>query len=182
MAGGPAPNPHPVDMEKLGDFKFKEFDSEEALFSYVRQDGYGWDEDKPAICLAFKVTENEAKNKYELELYSRDTWPAMYQAIPRLDMEAAPVSNAPQILDYTRQAYNGMNLIQIFAANSILARKVSPEAEIIMMTVPFKIGPFIADSFPLIVVAFKSFFLLIIIVPVVFYFAYGLGREYEMKF
>ena len=56
----------------MGKFKFKEFETEADLVDYVEQDGYGWDSDKPAICLAFQVHENDAKNKYELELYFRD--------------------------------------------------------------------------------------------------------------
>ena len=36
MAGGPAPNPHPIDPDKLGHFTFREFDSEEDMFEYVQ--------------------------------------------------------------------------------------------------------------------------------------------------
>ena len=35
MAGGPAPNPHPVIPEQLGNFTMKEFDSEEEMFAYI---------------------------------------------------------------------------------------------------------------------------------------------------
>lgn len=51
------------------------------MFDYVRAPGYGWDEDKPAVCFAFEVHENEAKNKYELELYYRTAWPNMYRTM-----------------------------------------------------------------------------------------------------
>jgi hypothetical protein len=30
-----------------------EFESEAQMFAYVQQEGYGWDEDKPAICYGF---------------------------------------------------------------------------------------------------------------------------------
>ena len=95
MAGGPAPNPHPIDPEKLGDFKFREFDSEEDMFAYVEQRGYGWDDDKPAICFAFQVHENDAKNRYDLELYFHDQWPSWYQTFPRMDEDPAPIRSAP---------------------------------------------------------------------------------------
>ena len=39
--------------------EFKEFESEEEMFAYVRQEGYGWDEDKPAICYAFQWHEDD---------------------------------------------------------------------------------------------------------------------------
>ena len=60
--GGNAPNPHPFSVDNMGELIFKEFDTESDLFAYVKQDGYGWDNDKPAVCFAFQVHENEAKN------------------------------------------------------------------------------------------------------------------------
>jgi len=33
--GGSAPNPHPFALENMGDFVFKEFDTEADLFAYV---------------------------------------------------------------------------------------------------------------------------------------------------
>ena len=33
--GGGAPNPHPVILEQLGEFKFEEFETEADLFAYV---------------------------------------------------------------------------------------------------------------------------------------------------
>ena len=43
--------------------EFKEFESEEEMFAYVRQEGYGWDEDKPAICYAFQWHEDDHLRK-----------------------------------------------------------------------------------------------------------------------
>jgi hypothetical protein len=65
----------------LGKFTFKEFDSQEELFEYVRRPDYGWGEDSKAVCFAFEVHANEAENKYELELYQRTAWPAMYRTM-----------------------------------------------------------------------------------------------------
>ena len=115
-------------------------------------------------------------------MYFNDQWPSWYQMFPRMDDDPAPISGLPKMMHYAKIAFNGMNLMQIFAANSILARKVGPEAEIIMMTIPFKTHPFEADSFPLIVVAFMSFFLLIMMIPLIYYTAYGIAQGKEGGF
>lgn len=52
----------------LGQFKFKAFDNQSEFDNYISQKGYGKDINKPGICFGFSITENEAKNKYELEL------------------------------------------------------------------------------------------------------------------
>lgn len=59
-------------LDRIGIFEFKAFDSKEAIDEYVSQPGYGWDEDKPGLCFALGVNENERKNKYELELFFND--------------------------------------------------------------------------------------------------------------
>ena len=51
-----------------------------------------------------------------------------------------------------------------------------------MMTVPFKIKVFMADSFLLLVVAFCSFFQFMALLPLTFYFAIALAREKEVGF
>ena len=180
--GGAAPDPHPIVLENLGDFVYHEFETQEDMFNYVQQDGYGWDEDKPAICFAFQVHENEDKNKYEIELFFRDQWPKMYNTINRLDQDPAPISEIPDILAYSRQAYAGLNLLQIFAANSILQRRIGPEAEIIMMTVPFKMKEMKMDSFPLLVDSFMSFFYFITYLPLIIYMAFAMAKENETGF
>ena len=77
---------------------------------------------------------------------------------------------------------NGMNLMQVFAANSLLSRKIGPDAEIMMITIPYKTHVFVADSFPMVVAAFKSFFVLIMAIPIIFYTAYALARSKERGF
>ena len=90
LAGG-APEPTAeLSAELLGRFTYKEFESQDELFDYVRAPGYGWDEDKPAVCFAYEVHENEAKNKYELELYYRTAWPNMYRTMEWQSEDAAP--------------------------------------------------------------------------------------------
>lgn len=69
------------------------------------------DSDKPAVCFGFQVHENEAKNKYEIELYFRDQWPKMYSTVERLDLDPSPTTDAANLLAYTRQAYNGLNMM-----------------------------------------------------------------------
>ena len=50
-------------------FRLQEFESQQALFDYVQQDGYGWDEDKPGLCYAFTWQQDDAKKKYEMEVF-----------------------------------------------------------------------------------------------------------------
>jgi len=118
-------------------------------------------------------------NKIELELFFRDQWPKMYATIERLDSDVAPVSSLYNILSYTRAAYNGLNLIQTFAANSILQRKLSPSAEIIMMTRPYKIKVFSASAFVVFLQLFFSFFFMATFAPLAFYLVYSLAKERE---
>lgn len=72
--------------------------------------------------------------------------------------------------------------MQIFAANSILQRRIGPEAEIIMMTVPFKMKEMKMDSFPLLVDSFMSFFYFITYLPLIIYMAFAMAKENETGF
>ena len=69
-------------MDRIGMFEFKAFKNQKEIDEYVAQPGYGWDEDKPGLCFAFGVTENENKNKYELEMFFNDQWPEYLAGIP----------------------------------------------------------------------------------------------------
>ena len=66
----------------VGNFKFKEFESVDALQDYIASDKIGTSEEWEGICYGFKIHENEAKNKYELELFYNDLWPGWLNAIP----------------------------------------------------------------------------------------------------
>lgn len=44
----------------------------------------------------------------------------MYATMLRTDLEITPIDTNPILLGYSRAAYNGINMMQIFAANSIL--------------------------------------------------------------
>ena len=55
--------------DNLGKFKLRAFDSQEELDSYIADERVGTDPDFEGVCFAFAVHENEAKNKYELELF-----------------------------------------------------------------------------------------------------------------
>lgn len=59
-------------MDRIGFFRFQAFESKEEIDAYVSAPGYGWDTDKPGLCFAIGVTENDDKNKYELELFFND--------------------------------------------------------------------------------------------------------------
>ena len=103
----------------------------------------------------------------------------MYSTIERLDSEMALVTSSAGLIPYTRFAYNGVNLMQVFAANSILARQVGPEAEIIMMTVPFRNPVFTTWIYIIIVVSILAFFFMLAFAPLVFYTAVALAKDKE---
>ena len=145
----------------------------------MRQDGYGWDPEIPAVCFAFQVTENEEKNKFELEMFFREAWPIMYATMLRSDREVAPVTNAYTVLGYTRTAYNGLNLMQVFTANTIMQRYLDPDAEVVMMTIPYKMKLYETSPFKVMANAFTVFYFMVTLVPLVFYFIYSLAREKE---
>lgn len=119
-AGGAPKSAHEINTATMGRFTYKDFESVDEMFAYVQSEGYGWDPDIPAICFAFQIQENEAKNRYELEWFYRDSWPTMYATGLRLDRKVEPMSSASILLGYTRVAYNGINMMQVFAANSIM--------------------------------------------------------------
>ena len=80
------------------------------------------------------------------------------------------------ILAYAHTAYNGINLMQVFAANSLMQRKLTPEAEIVMMTMPMKNKLLKTSPFGLAVVAFTSFFVMITVLPLVLYITYVMAK------
>ena len=96
-------------LDRIGNFEFKAFSSKEAIDDYVSQPGYGWDEDKPGLCFAMSISENDKKNKYELELFFNDQWPEMQAGIPLQQLEAAPISDDVQINHYMKYQYNGFS-------------------------------------------------------------------------
>ena len=109
----------------------------------------------------------------------RDTWPTMYATGLRMDLEAEPMSNNNILLGYTRVAYNGINMMQVFAANSIMQRRLNPEAEIVMFTVPYKVPLERTSALNVMVNAYIGAFTMFIIVPIAFYIVYKIGMEKE---
>ena len=179
-AGGGPEDPHVPQPEKMGRFVYREFESIEELFEYTTREGYGWDPEIPSVCFAFQVHENEAKNKYEIEWLYRDQWPVMYTTQLRLDLEPAPKDNNLLMLGYSRSAYNGPNMMQVFAANSILQRKLDdPKAQIVMFTVPYEIMPYSTLPLNVMVKAFTSFYFFVTAMPLVVYTAMQVAREKE---
>jgi hypothetical protein len=70
-------------------------------------------------------------------MFYRDQWPYMYTLMVRQDKTSTPIDPGDDLMAYSRTVYNGVNYMQVFAANSIMQRKLTPEAEILMMTRPF---------------------------------------------
>lgn len=164
----------------LGKFDLREFESKEDLFEYVKQPGYGWDPEIPAVCFALEVHANKKENKFELELYQRTAWPTIYRTMEWNLEDAANMNSGPNIFGYTRAAYNGLNLLQIFAANSIMQRKFeSPDAEIIMMTLPYKIDTLVTNPYNMLVGGLTGFYFVITLLPLVYYTVYSIAKEKE---
>ena len=67
----------------------------------------------------------------------------------------------------------------MFAANSILQREIGPEAEIIMMTVPYKVPTLTTNPFLMLVGGLTGFYFIVSILPLVFYTAYSIAKEKE---
>ena len=58
------------------------FASQEELDAYIADVDFGRAEDHPAVCYAFKINEDENKQKYELELFFMDLWLDYLEALP----------------------------------------------------------------------------------------------------
>lgn len=68
--------------KNFGGFSLRAFDSQAELDSYIADERIGSSDEWEGICFAFAVHENDAKNKYELELFYNDAWPGWMKAIP----------------------------------------------------------------------------------------------------
>ena len=70
-------------------------------------------------------------------------------------------------------------MMQVFAANSLMQRQLTPEAQLVMFTVPYKIKTFATSPLAVAVLAFNAIFFLFTLVPLVFYTAYSISKEKE---
>ena len=94
----------------------------------------------------------------------------MYVTQLRTDLEAAPNNNNLLMLGYSRAAYNGPNMMQVFAANSILQRQLQdPEAQIVMFTIPYPIMLYKTSALNVMVRAFTSLYFFVTVIPLVVY-------------
>jgi hypothetical protein len=57
-----------------GNFTLVPFDTQEELDEYIAHPEMGFNAERPAVCYAFKIHEDEKKQKYELELFFNDMW------------------------------------------------------------------------------------------------------------
>lgn len=53
------------------DFKFKTFDSHEAIMDYLKDPNYGKDDDHPGVCFGWSLTENN-RSSYDLKMIFND--------------------------------------------------------------------------------------------------------------
>ena len=134
----------------------------------------------PSVCFAFQVQENEAKNVYEIEWLARDQWPTMYAAGVREDLDPAPYESGLKFRDYAKPVLGGINMLQVFAANSILQRRLEdPEAQIIMFTLPYQIMLYKTSPLNIMVGAFTSIYFFVTVIPLVIYTTMQVAREKE---
>lgn len=168
---------------QLGNFKFKEFETMEALDDYIGDERIGVDPEFEAVCFGFKIHENEAQNKYELELIFNDLWPGWLKAIPNQKPKIwNSYEYAPDIDDYREYTQNGFALLQNWVANTILKRKTGVStASIVSMVVPSRLPPYTEDDFARLLTGVFSFFVIIMYVPPIYRTAYRIVQEKENK-
>ena len=93
----------------------------------MSQPGYGWDSDKPGMCLGFQVHEN-SESDYELEIFTRSDRPASYMATPSLDERADRLASNMHIQGFMKYNMGGFNMLAHFLATTILKRKADVNA------------------------------------------------------
>lgn len=107
-------------VEQFGNFTFVEFDSKENLEAYLSADDYP-SPNKPGMCFGFQITENDKKNKYELEVFANDKWPQERRLQPDATYDNIHnYANGPFIEGYVRYVFNGYHMIENWVANIIL--------------------------------------------------------------
>lgn len=135
-------------VEMFGNFTFKEFSSKESLELYLSADDYGTPS-KPGMCFGFQITENDKRNKYELEVFANDKWPNMRRLIPDVAFDRMrPYAKDPQLDGYGKYIYNGFHMMENWVANIILQLKTGkPDAKIVSLIGPQLNRKFEADGF-----------------------------------
>ena len=109
-------------LNRLGDFRFKEFGSQEEFDSYVQSPDYGLKEEFAGVCFAFSIKQH-AQNSYELDLQFNDQLQSHYQSIPRQSSShVAQAQFLPAIEEYSKYQWFGFAYMQNWVANMILKR------------------------------------------------------------
>ena len=150
---------------------------------YIASDKIGTSPEYEGVCFGFSVHENEAKNKYELELFFNDMWPRWLRSIPN---QKKPVWNSyeytPEIEEYFMWTQQGFAHMQNWVANTILKRKTGvADAAIVAMAVPSRLPPYTDDEFGQFLTGTLSFFMIIMFVPPVYRTTYRIVAEKENK-
>jgi len=99
-----------LDLEKIGNFTFRAFSSQEELDAYIGSEDYGFDDtNSPAVCFAFTLHESgDDKNKYELELQFNDQVERRYRSLPTQRKPSAPqAQRSPMIEEYSFYQWYG---------------------------------------------------------------------------
>ena len=82
-------------------------------------------------------------------------------------------------MGYARGAYNGINIMQVFAANSIMQRDLQPDAQVMMFTMPYLIPTTLTSPILVMVKAYLNVYMMGVSVPLTFYVVYAIGMEKE---
>ena len=164
-------------------FFMQEFSTKDELEKYISHENYGYDpETHPAICFAFEMKEND-KNKYELDLMFNDQIVLDYRSIPnQMDVPADENQMFPRLRSYAYYNYYGFAYMQNWAANTVLRHATKKEdAEVVAMTVPFKLIPMLKDPFLALLYFILPNFIMLMFIPLIYRLTYRIVREKELR-
>ena len=135
------------------------------------------------MCYAFKIHEDEKKQKYELELFFNDLWIRELNSVPMQRKPAFdPSEPLPQTGEYVKYSFNGFAYMQNWVANTILKLKTGKDdASITAMTVPIRMPPTLRDDFRFLIKTIFTFFILVMYIPPLYRTVYRVVAEKESR-
>lgn len=160
----------------------QEFEDKKALEDYIAHPDYGHDKERPGICLGIALHEN-AKNKYELEIFANDAVVLDYRLIPdQMDSAADDTQTVPRLRSYAYYSFYGVAYLQNWAANTVLRHVTNtPEANITAMTLPMKFFPVLKDPFVALIYFILPYFIMLMFIPMVYRVTYRIVKEKELR-
>jgi len=106
-----------------------------------------------------------------------------YRSIPnQMDVAADENQMFPQLRAYAYYNYYGFAYMQNWAANTVLRHATGKEtAEVVAMTVPFKLIPMLKDPFLALLFFILPNFIMLMFIPLIYRLTYRIVREKEMR-